>query len=280
MEVFVEPAKGTLLLLSVMGIGFGLLALATKGAAFFAAIRRVRTEFATNLALALFNGIILAPLFFWPGEFVQRTLAASAAVTAFWNGWHPAVVVLLTILVADFVVYWRHRLEHHPLLWRFHATHHADTHYHWLTTLRKHPVSKLLSVVIDACLLFVMGFPAWAIATAALVRNFWGFFVHADVPWTLGIFGRWLISPAAHRLHHIRDEALMGANFGNTVTLWDRLFGTYVDPTPHVACETGIAEGTRGFLGELARPWERHYRLGNSEDPIAPATPTCPQARG
>ncbi len=51
----------------------------------------------------------------------------------------------------------------------------------------------------------------------------------------------------------------MGANYGNTVTLWDKLFGTYTDPAPYVNCETGIAEGTRDFLGELARPFEARY---------------------
>lgn len=261
MEMFAGAAKGTLIMLATMGLIFSLLALVTKRAALKNAVQRVRPEFATNLALALLNGILLAPLFFWPGQFVQNALAASPELTAFWEALHPLLVLALTILVADFVVYWRHRLEHHRLLWRFHATHHADTQYHWLTVLRKHPVSKLLSITVDACLLLILGFPAWAVAGASLIRSFWGFFIHADVPWTLGIFGRWLISPAAHRLHHIRDEALMGANYGNTVTLWDRLFGTYVDPAPYVDCETGIAEGTRGFLGELARPWERRYRL-------------------
>jgi sterol desaturase/sphingolipid hydroxylase (fatty acid hydroxylase superfamily) len=75
----------------------------------------------------------------------------------------------------------------------------------------------------------------------------------------LGISGKVFISPAAHRLHHIRDEELMGSNYGNMLTLWDKVFGTYVDPAPFVNCETGIAEGTRDALGELARPFEARY---------------------
>ena len=80
------------------------------------------------------------------------------------------------------------------------------------------------------------------------------------MPWTLGPLGEILVSPAAHRLHHIRDETLMGSNYGNMLTLWDRLFGTWLDPAPHLGCATGIAEGTRGVWGELARPWEARYR--------------------
>ena len=156
--------------------------------------------------------------------------------------------------------YWRHRIEHQPGLWRFHATHHADEELHWLSVLRKHPVSKFLEMLVDSLPVLLLGFPAWSILAAQLIRSWWGYFIHADVPWTLGMAGRWLISPAAHRLHHIRDETLMGSNYGNMLTLWDRLFGTWRDPAPHLHCATGIAEGTRGLWGELKRPWEARYR--------------------
>jgi sterol desaturase/sphingolipid hydroxylase (fatty acid hydroxylase superfamily) len=164
-------------------------------------------------------------------------------------------------LLSELTVYWRHRFEHHPTLWRFHATHHADEHLHWLSVLRKHPVSSLLSRTVDVLPLLLLGLPPVSVFIAHIVRSAWGYFIHCDVPWTLGHAGRWLMSPAAHRLHHIRDEALMGTNYGNTVTLWDRVFGTYCDPAPFVNCATGIEEGTRDFLGELSRPWERRYRL-------------------
>jgi sterol desaturase/sphingolipid hydroxylase (fatty acid hydroxylase superfamily) len=117
----------------------------------------------------------------------------------------------------------------------------------------------------------LLGLPYGAIAVAFLVRAWWGYFIHADVPWTLGPLGKVLISPAAHRLHHIRDEALMGANYGNTVTLWDKLFGTYVDPAPYLGCETGIAEGTRDFWGELVRPFEARYWKGSAQAAAEPA---------
>lgn len=261
MEIFAAPAREAFWMIGVMGLVFGLLALATKRSGILAAIFRVQGEFATNLGLALVNLILLAPLFVIPAKSLHDTVGTHPWLVALWPHVPELLLLVLVILIYDLMVYWRHRLEHHPLLWRFHATHHADTHYHWLTVLRKHPVSNLFSRMVDVLLLLLLGFPPWAIALAGLIRSFWGFFIHADVPWTLGPAGAWLISPAAHRLHHIRDEALMGANYGNTVTVWDRLFGTYVDPTPHVRCETGIAEGTRGVMGELLRPWEKRYRL-------------------
>ena len=116
-----------------------------------------------------------------------------------------------------------------------------------------------MGVLIDNLPVILLGLPFWAIGAAVLIRGWWGYFIHADVPWTLGPFGKVFISPAAHRLHHIRDEALMGTNFGNMLTMWDQVFGTYLDPAPHLNCATGIAEGTRDAWGELARPFEARY---------------------
>ena len=273
MHIFAPHAELALTMLAVTGAAFGALALLVKRRAIGAALARVRGEFTTNLGLLLFNLVLFGPLFALPEGFIRDRLVVLPALGEFWSGLNEVVVLACAILVYDFVVYWRHRAEHHRLLWPIHATHHADTALHWLSVQRKHPLSKLLSVLVDVWLLFLIGLPEWAIAAAAFLRSWWGFFIHADVPWTLGIFGNVLISPAAHRLHHIRDEALMGSNYGNTVTLWDKLFGTYVDPAPYLDCETGIAEGTRGFLGELGRPFERRYRPGAGAKTAAAATP-------
>lgn len=260
MDIFAHHAQSALTMLAMTGTIFGLLALLVKRRKIGAAMARARGEFTTNLGLLLFNVVLFGPLFAVPEGAIRDHLVALPVLSVFWSDVNNVLVLACAILVFDLVVYWRHRAEHHRWLWPIHATHHADTAMHWLSVHRKHPLSKLLSVIIDVWLLFLLGFPEWAVAGAAFLRSWWGFFIHADVPWTLGLFGKVLISPAAHRLHHIRDETLMGSNYGNTVTLWDKLFGTYVDPAPYLDCETGIAEGTRSFLGELGRPFEKRYR--------------------
>ena len=259
MDIFADHIRATLVLLGLTGVVFGLLALGTKRTGFWQAVARCRHEFATNFGLMVLNLVILAPLFLFPEDALRDAIEAPDALKGFWNDVPEPLTFVAAVLAYDFVVYWRHRAEHSRLLWPIHATHHSDTAIHWLSVMRKHPFSKLLSVSVDVALLLLLGLPGWAIGLAGIVRGWWGFFIHADVPWTLGIFGHVLISPAAHRLHHIRDEQLMGTNYGNTVTLWDKLFGTYLDPTPHVNCETGIAEGSRSFAGELLRPFEKRY---------------------
>lgn len=239
---------------------FAALAFAMKRGKVWDAFLGTYREARTNLGLAVFNKFVTTPLFLVVFIALEQFFRGFGLLTDFWDALPQALTLIAAILLIDFAAYWRHRLEHSAPVWRFHATHHADETIHWLTVHRKHPVGRLLSMLIDTSLVLLLGLPAWSIIAAFLLRSMWGHFIHADVPWTLGPLGKIMMSPAAHRLHHIRDEELMGSNYANTVTVWDKLFGTYVDPTPYVDCETGIAEGTRGFLGELIRPWEARYR--------------------
>ena len=272
MGAILDLLANVLLILAAHGVVFGLLALVTKRRAIGEAIGRSRKEFTTNLSLALLNSVLLAPFFSTPSQALHNAIGSHPALVAFWERTNEILVLVAAALLIDLAAYWRHRLEHEPGLWRFHATHHSDTAMHWLTVHRKHPVGKLLSVLIDLLPVVLLAFPLWSIAAAQMLRTFWGYFAHADVPWTFGRFDKVMVSPAAHRLHHIRDEKLMGSNYANTFAFIDVLFGTYVDPSNHADCETGIAEGTRGFWGELARPWERRYREPERTSGQAPQT--------
>ncbi|MFO6447614.1 sterol desaturase family protein [Erythrobacter sp. NE805] len=245
--------------LAALGLLFGCVAYLTKREAMLAALRRARPEIVTNLALWLTNAAVVVPLLAVPILTGTSLIPRADALVAFWAGLPGWVAVIAAILLIDLAAYWRHRVEHVRLLWPVHAVHHADEAMNWLSVRRKHPLGEAFSMVCDNLVVIALGLPFWAIAGALVLRAWWGYFIHADVPWTLGPLGKVLISPAAHRLHHIRDETLMGANFGNTVVLWDWLFGTWLDPRPYANCDTGIAEGTRDFLGELARPFEARY---------------------
>lgn len=245
--------------LAPLALVFGVIAYATKRRAILGALRRARGEIVTNLVLLLVNAVVFGPLLVVPILTGQSLMPRPQTLVDFWAGTPGAVSVVVAIVLMEFAAYWRHRLEHARALWPVHATHHADEAMTWLSVRRKHPLGEMLAVLIDSLPVILLGLPFWAIGAAVLIRGWWGYLIHADVPWTLGPLGKVFISPAAHRLHHIRDEDLMGTNFGNILTMWDQLFGTYVDPSPYVNCATGIAEGTRDAWGELARPFEARY---------------------
>ncbi|RZV36054.1 MAG: sterol desaturase family protein [Sphingomonadaceae bacterium] len=256
MEALATTALALGLKLVPMAVVFGMLAIVCKRETIGEALRRSRRETETNLSLILLNYVILAAFFASAAAWWAESLVLSDTLVAFWQSANPILVVGVTLLVGEFVIYWRHRIEHLPTLWPVHAVHHSDEAMTWLALLRKHPLAYVLALFVDIAPLLLLGLPVWAIAGVALARAVWGHFIHADVPWTLGNLGRWIISPAAHRLHHINELELCGSNYGGVLTLWDHVFGTYVDPAPYIQCHTGVDGGSRGFVGEVARPFE------------------------
>jgi len=256
METLVRQSSEVVLALLPAAVVFALVALVAKRGRVTSTIRRAGRESATNLALVVINSVILGGIFAALTDSFHAQLKLFPGLAALWPRLPEIFLLLLALLVDEFVVYWRHRAEHLPALWPIHATHHSDEAITWLTLQRKHPLSHLFGQIVDAIPLILLGFPVWAIVASALVRTWWGYFIHADLPWTLGPLGKVLISPAAHRLHHIDDDKLMGQNFGGFFSIWDRLFGTFDDASNHLGCRTGIGGGSRPVAGELARPFE------------------------
>lgn len=260
MGIWADLAFDTLVGLWPMALAFGLLALAVKRRTILNAVRASHRETLTNIGLVALNSVFLAPFLLFPGDWLGAQLGLFSQWEVFWDALPAVATGAAAFLLVEFTIYWRHRFEHTKMWWPIHAVHHSDETITWLTLLRKHPFAKALSGVVDHLPLVLAGFPLWAIALAVAIRGWWGFFIHADVPWTLGPLGKVMMSPAAHRLHHIDDLELCGANYGNTITLWDRMFGTYTDPRPYLNCKTGVCGGSRGLVGELARPFVRERK--------------------
>jgi sterol desaturase/sphingolipid hydroxylase (fatty acid hydroxylase superfamily) len=68
-------------------------------------------------------------------------------------------------------------------------------------------------------------------------------------------------TPGVHRWHHSIDGAVGNHNYGAVLSIWDLVFGTYLD-RPRLAGPVGIADlpafPTR-YLAQLASPfrWQR-----------------------
>jgi sterol desaturase/sphingolipid hydroxylase (fatty acid hydroxylase superfamily) len=140
------------------------------------------------------------------------------------------MLILVAVFLGDFIGYWRHRLEHTVFFWPSHLIHHSDANMTWLTLERFHPINRLSTFIIDSTCLLILGLPPFAIVANNLVRHYYGFFIHADVPWTYGKLGLLFVSPVMHRWHHAEEKAAHKTNFATVFSVFDIAFGTFRVP--------------------------------------------------
>ena len=220
-----------LLLYSAMWFAF--IALLVKGKDAIRDARRAFAETRVNLSLLLLDTVFVAPLLAIAVTLIRTVVSTYSLNMISEHVWaaigRPATFVAV-VFVGDFFSYWRHRLEHTPVLWPAHAIHHSDTEMTWLTLARFHPINRGVTMSVDISCLALLGFPAWALIANEIVRHYYGEFIHADFPWTYGPVGNVFVSPVMHRWHHARDVIGTGSNFATVFSVFDRAFGTYYVP--------------------------------------------------
>lgn len=206
-----------------------------KGKDLFVELRRAFPQSVLNFKIIIFNAIFVIPAIVLSSQWVADFAAAHnlhVVSPETWAGLPVFLVIAVTIFIGDFIGYWRHRIEHTPLIWPAHAVHHSDEEMNWLTLERFHPVNRLTTFAIDYGTLIVLGLPPYAIIANFLVRHYYGFLIHADLPWTYGKASWVFVSPAMHRWHHSADKRYFQTNFATVFSVFDRAFGTYRVPGP------------------------------------------------
>lgn len=204
-----------------------------KRKSLFSDMHKAARESGLNILLFAFNVVFVVPLITFLSVFfydVAKSIGLPQVGGALWQGLTPVLVIFIAIFWGDFVGYWRHRFEHSALLWPSHAVHHSDTEMTWLTLERFHPINRLTTFLIDSLALMVLGFPPYAIAANNLVRHYYGYFIHADLPWTYGKWSALFVSPVMHRWHHAADVLAFNTNYATVFSIFDRVFGTYRVP--------------------------------------------------
>lgn len=187
----------------------------------------------TNFALVILNSLLVRLVF---GLILPVTIAnwAQAQSLGLFNSLAlPTIVsIVASIILLDSVIYWQHRLFHRvPLLWRLHRVHHYDADYDLSTALRFHPIEILLSILIKNAAILILGAPAVAVIVFEVVLNGMALFNHANLrlPRMMDRILRLLVvTPDMHRVHHSVYSHEMHSNFGFNLSIWDKLFSSYV----------------------------------------------------
>lgn len=249
---------------------FLFLGMLIKRSALFADMRRAVAESGLNIQILLFNLIVIAPLLVLGSQaliWAFVTNGWSLIDREFWHGMPALPVIVLAVFLGDFVGYLRHRLEHTRLLWPSHAVHHSDTQMTWLTLERFHPINRITTYFIDTGVLLLCGLPSEAIIANNLVRHYYGYLIHADLPWTYGPLGRIFVSPAMHRWHHAADSAAFNTNYATVFSVFDQAFGTFRVPglcTAPLGVTDKMAPTLAGQIGYAFS--RRAYQRGKKVD--------------
>lgn len=189
------------------------------------------------------------------------------ALTAFYDNGHGPLAALpvwlqamLSLVAADFMMYWLHRMFHGGSLWKYHAIHHSSEDVDWISAARFHPVNLLLGTIGIDVLLLLAGISPVALVWLGPFNILHSAFVHANLNWTLGPFRYVLATPVFHRWHHTAREEGGDTNFAGTFPLWDILFGTFRMPAGRLPDNYGIADQAsfpRELTGQLVYPFRK-----------------------
>lgn len=194
--------------------------------------RRDRTRHgASNIALGLANAAIASVLFAAATLFVTEWARVRGVGVLHAIEVPPGVRLVLAIVVFDMWQYVWHRLNHRvPVLWRFHAVHHADRDLDATTALRFHTVEILLSSVARLVILPVLGLTIGEVLVYETILLPVILFHHSNVrvPASLDRCLRWLIvTPWMHWVHHSDHQPETDSNYSSVFSVWDRVFGSF-----------------------------------------------------
>lgn len=230
------------------------------------------------------------------GARLGRTLPAGAI-----QGVPLALLTLALFYVSGLWDYLLHRFFSHSRRFFFtHEYHHLPNDVNLLMPgLAVRPFSIVTSfpatiatVVSAYAILLLLGLPLWNLeplkgllliqaflltaSHSCFLRNAW--WLHHGMKWFA------LTTPQEHLLHHTVE---MPGNYGNFTVLWDRIFGTYLDPTRAENRNPAIGLGyDQDFLGaitagklKLPSGVRRRFEVGRfcnlKTDDCEPATPAA-----
>jgi len=184
----------------------------------------------------------------------------SEAGGPYWpSAWPFFAQVILGLVIAEFGMYWAHRIAHEfPPIWRFHAVHHSVEKLWFFNTGRFHFMDTAFSLLLSQPLIILAGAPADIVIWVGMTTAFIGMLTHCNVEMRTGLLDYVFNTPALHRWHHSRDPEEGNTNYGENLMLWDLVFRTWYRPGRRPPANIGIDQYMpRTFTEQLLHPFRR-----------------------
>ncbi len=185
------------------------------------------------LATSILINLGMAVLIAW-----SYTMLENSGFGLFYKfDWPVLVEFGLAFLLLDFVAqYLSHFLLHKvKWMWRFHMVHHSDIQVDVTTGTRHHPGDYLIREFFSLGVIILTGMPIVYYLMYRLITVFFTFWTHANIKlpaWLDKGLSYVVVTPDMHKFHHHFERPWTDTNFGNILSIWDRIFGTFVYADP------------------------------------------------
>jgi len=140
------------------------------------------------------------------------------------------ILFVVTFLLLDLGEYFYHVIMHKvKRLWMFHLVHHSDKVVDVSTTLREHPGENIIRLSFTLLWVLLSGAVFWALVLRQIIQVFTTLFAHMNCRLSNrmdSILGAVFITPNLHQVHHHYQQPYTDSNYGDVLSIWDRLFGT------------------------------------------------------
>ena len=150
---------------------------------------------------------------------------------------------ILCLVAIDFCRYWAHRIAHvNRFWWATHVTQHNSKLYNLSVSFRLSWTQHIKIIFFVPAVL--IGFDPVIFFICHQIEVLYQFWIHTEYIQKLPAPIEYIfVTPSHHRVHHGKNEKYMDKNYGSTLVIWDRMFGTFQpeeDPFVCVLFETSF----------------------------------------
>jgi len=170
-------------------------------------------------------GIATTGVFMWLGESEFGLLHLFEAPV-----WVELIISIMVLdLIAQYIVHiFLHKI---PVMWRLHIVHHSDKNVDTSTGTRHHPIDFIIRETFALVAVILMGMPISFYFFYRILSILFTYFTHANISLPLGLdkgLSYIIVTPNMHKFHHHFEMPWTNTNYGNMLSIWDRIFGTFV----------------------------------------------------
>ena len=139
---------------------------------------------------------------------------------------HKTSTWFLFFILVDLMYYFIHRAAHEVnAIWGAHQVHHNSEDFTISTTMRQSLLQPFIGWIFYTPLALAVPPPMFVVhLNLNLLYQCW---IHTECIGSLGWLEYILNTPSHHRVHHGRNPQYVDKNYGGTLIIWDRLFGTF-----------------------------------------------------